>query len=304
VCSISTAEEPHDSLSDPPLLSRENHQANPRPVRTVVVTSPARLHYVAEGPEDGPPLVLSGSLGSTLDMWRPQRTALSDEYRVISYDHRGHGRSAVPDGPCSVRDLAEDLLTLLDRLGVASAHFCGLSLGGAVAMWLAKHAPRRVDRLVLCCTSTRFGEPATWRRRAEDVRAHGTGLVADAVIDRWFTAGFVAENPEVASRMRSMISETPSAGYARCCEALAAWDFGADLADVRAPTLVIAGAEDPAAGPEHARRIANGISGARLEILDGAAHLATYERADRVNELVRAHLGTPGDSRSNISSSM
>jgi 3-oxoadipate enol-lactonase len=256
--------------------------------------SPVDLHHCVEGPADAPVLFLSGSLGSTLDMWRPQRDALSVDHRVISYDHRGHGRSPVPPGPYTVATLGSDVLALMDKLDINTASFCGLSIGGAVGMWLAHHAPDRLSRLVLCCTSTRFGEPESWHQRAADVLAGGTESLAGAVVARWFTPRFAAQNPALITSMHAMIAATPNAGYAACCAALANWDFADRLAEIRVPTLVIAGADDPATPPEHASQIADGITDARLEIVPSAAHLATYERADVINELIRGHLaGTP-----------
>ncbi|MFD0804403.1 alpha/beta fold hydrolase, partial [Streptomonospora algeriensis] len=134
------------------------------------------VHYVAQGPPQAPLLVLSGSLGSTLAMWRPQAEALSEDFHVVCYDTRGHGRSPVPPGPYSLADLGGDVLRLLDRLGAERAHFAGLSLGGMTGMWLAAHAPERIDRLALMCTAPKL-EPEGWRQRAATVREQGTGAV-------------------------------------------------------------------------------------------------------------------------------
>src|SRR5690606_34920974 len=128
-------------------------------------------------------------LATTLDMWDPQVADLGSQFRLIRYDHRGHGRSPVPPGPYRIADLATDVLALLDRLDLERVSFCGLSIGGMVGMWLAAHAPQRIDKLVLCCTaSTLPADP--WLARAEDVRARGTAALAEATIERWFTAEF------------------------------------------------------------------------------------------------------------------
>lgn len=246
-------------------------------------------HYVAEGPADAPVLVLSGSLGSTLRMWDPQVAALSEEYRVVRYDTRGHGSSPVPPGPYSVADLGYDVLALLDLLGVQRAHFAGISLGGMTGMWLAANAPERVDRLALLCTSARLGPPQMWTQRAATARTEGTAALADAVVRRWFTADFAEHEPGTVQRMADMVAATPGEGYAGCCAAIENLDLRADLARITAPTLVVAGAEDHATPPSHAAFIAAGIGGAGLRVVPDAAHLAAWERSTSVNRLLRDH---------------
>jgi 3-oxoadipate enol-lactonase len=247
------------------------------------------VHALDEGRSDGPVVVLSNSLGTTLDMWEPQMAALTERFRVIRYDHRGHGGSPVPPGPYRIEDLAGDVLALLDRLRIARANVCGASMGGQVAMWIAAHAPERVDRLVLCCTSPVFGPPELWVDRAKTVRSDGTGAVAATVVGRWFTPDFAAANPEVVERFRDMIASTPPEGYAACCEAVGAADLRPDLGAIRARTLVIAGAEDPAVPRERTQELGSDIADARVEIVDPGAHLSSVERSDRVTELIVEH---------------
>ncbi|TVT24174.1 alpha/beta fold hydrolase, partial [Amycolatopsis rhizosphaerae] len=167
------------------------------------------LNHVAEGPEDAPVVVLSNSLGSDLRMWEPQVKPLVEHgFRVIRYDTRGHGASPVPPGPYRIDDLGGDVLTLLDRLGVASAHFAGLSLGGMTGLWLAAHAPGRVRGLVLCCTSARPGNRQMWLDRAAKVRADGMAEIADGSLGRWFTPAWVEAHPGEAARLRDMTAAT------------------------------------------------------------------------------------------------
>lgn len=244
------------------------------------------VHHVIEGPQDAPVLVLSNSLGSMLTMWDTQIRALTEHFRVVRYDLRGHGASPVPPPPYAIEDLGADLIGLLDRLEIERPHHCGLSLGGLVAAWVAAHAPERVSRLVLCCTPAWFGHPESWLERAETVRRHGMDAVADTVVERWFTAGFAAANPERVAQMRGMLAATPPAGYAACCEVVATTDLRPSLGAVGAPTLVIAGAEDPAVSLEQAEELTRGIAGARLAVVEPAAHLASVERPDEVTALI------------------
>ncbi|MFI5937741.1 alpha/beta fold hydrolase [Actinoplanes sp. NPDC051494] len=148
-----------------------------------------RLRHEVAGPHGAPPLLLINSLGADLSMWDPQMAGLTGRFRVIRYDARGHGLSDVPPGRYALADLGRDALSLLDDLGIARTHVCGLSLGGMTAMWLAAHAPERVGRLVLCCTSARLGPPSAWAQRAATVLAGGTAAVADAVVSRWVRRG-------------------------------------------------------------------------------------------------------------------
>lgn len=249
-----------------------------------------KLHHRFEGSPDAPVLALPSSLGTTTELWDANLVAWSETFRVLRYDQRGHGGSDVPPGPYSIVDLGQDFLSLLDELGIDRVSFCGLSLGGATGMWLASHAPERIDGLVLACTSARFGDPSPWLERAALVRSSGVEPIADTVIARWFTACFAQERPKVVSRFRDLLTSTPPEGYASGCEALAGWDFRDRLAQVRAPTLVVAGADDAAAPLDHARLIADRIQDAKLVILPGAAHLANVEQADAFSWVVAEHL--------------
>jgi 3-oxoadipate enol-lactonase len=244
------------------------------------------VHHRVDGPSDAPALLMINSLGADLGMWEPQLPALSARFRVIRYDARGHGRSPVPPGRYALDDLGRDALDLLDHLGVVRPHVCGLSLGGMTAMWLAAYAPDRVDRLVLFCTSALLGPPSGWAERAATVRAEGTGAVADAVVARWVTPGYAAAHPEEVRRLREMVAATPAIGYAGACAAIEQMDLRPDLPRITAPTLVVAGADDPATPPEHGAAIAAAIPGARLEVVASAAHLASYEQAETANRLI------------------
>src|SRR5689334_8235969 len=232
---------------------------------------------------------MSGSLGSTTAMWRPQLSALT-HHRVVRIDLRGHGDSPATPGPYTVAELADDACALLDRLGLDRVDWCGLSLGAMVGMALAAETPERIGRLVLCCTSSYFPDPSVWRDRITAVAAHGTAGIAAAVVARWFTPAWAAAHPDVVAEAEAMVAGTSDEGYSGCCAALAAWDHRDRLAAITAPTLVVAGVADLATPVEpHARTIAGGVPGARLEVVAGA-HLATVESADAVNALLVDHL--------------
>ena len=254
--------------------------------------TPVDVHAVAEGTAESPVLVLSPSLGTGHAMWDPQVAGLTEHFRLIRYDPRGHGRSPVPPEPYEIADLAEDVVRLLDRLGVEKAHYCGLSLGAMTGIALAADHRDRVDRLVLCSTTAHFPSPQPWIERAETVRAKGTGAIADAVVERWLTPGFAAAHPEIVVRLKSMIEQTPDEGYAACCGAVARMDLRDSLPRITAPTLVVSAEQDPATPPEFLQRIAAAIPGARLEVLSPAAHLANIEQPEALARLIVDHLST------------
>lgn len=256
--------------------------------------SAVQVHHVESGPADAPAVLMAGSLGSTLEMWEPQAAALGERFRVVRFDARGHGRSPVPPGPYALDDLVDDVVELMDRLGLARAHVVGLSLGGITAMRLAAREPGRVDRLALLCTSSRFPSPQAWADRAAAVRAEGTASIADAVVERWFTPGLAARRPELVARWRDVIAATPAEGYASCCTLLERMDLTGDLPRISAPTLVVAGADDPATPPDQLRTIAEGIAGATLHVVADAAHLANLEQPAAVDALLLAHLHPAG----------
>jgi 3-oxoadipate enol-lactonase len=252
------------------------------------------LHHVADGPEGAPVLLLGSSLGTSVALWDGVVPALAEHLRVLRFDLRGQGASPVPRGPYEIAGLGGDVIALLDDLGIASAAYCGVSLGGMVGLWLAAHAPERIDRLVACCTSAHPAGAGAWAERAATVTAAGgTAPIADAVVAGWTTEAFAARRPDVAGALRAMLLASPAAGYAACCGLLEGLDLRPCLGRIGAPTLVLAGAQDAALGPEHGALIARGVPGARLELLDPAAHLPMAERPEAVGELILEHLEVP-----------
>jgi 3-oxoadipate enol-lactonase len=248
------------------------------------------LHHVIDGPDDGPPLLLGSSLGTSTEMWRDNVAALAERHRVIRYDHRGHGRSPEPRGPYEIEDLGRDVVALLDRLGIARASVGGVSLGGMVAMWLGAHAPDRVDRVVAACTSA-YMPDAPWAERAATVlQAGSTEPIADGVVQNWLTPGYARDHSEQREHLRSLLVASPAEGYAACCGAIERMDLRDDIARVAAPTLVISGSDDPSTPSEHQAAIASRIPGARHETITPGAHFSNVEQPDAFDALVLEHL--------------
>ena len=254
----------------------------------ITTSNGVELFYDLTGPGDAPVVAFSNSIGTTLEMWDAQARALAERCRVLRYDTRGHGRSPVADHPVSIADLADDLASLLDALGVDRAHVVGLSLGGMTAQSLAARRPDRVESLVLMATSAYL--PSGWDERAATVRAHGMGAIADAVIARWFTLSFAASSPEAVAPFRERFLRMDPRGYAACCGAIAEMDLRSSNAAIAAPTLIIAGADDPATPVAMMEEIRARIPQAELIVLPRAAHILAVERADLVNRHLAAFL--------------
>jgi 3-oxoadipate enol-lactonase len=215
-------------------------------------------------------IVLSSSLGTTTRLWDAQVPSLEAQFDVL------HAERQAERG-VTMRDLARQVLAQADAAGVERFSFAGVSIGGAIGLELALLAPARLERLVVACTSAHFGPPAPWRERAALVRREGLEAIADAVVSRWFTPVFHAEQPDVVSRFHSELEATPRESYAFLCEALGAYDVRDVLGSIRTPTLVVAGADDLAVPPSYGEEIASGI-GCELVVLPDAAHLANVEQ--------------------------
>jgi 3-oxoadipate enol-lactonase len=245
----------------------------------------ARIHYRVDGPEQAPVLMLCNSLGTDLGMWEPQAPAFAAQYRVLRYDRRGHGGSSATPGPYTIELLGRDALGLLEALGIERAHFCGLSLGGMVGMWLGTHAGARIEKLVLCNTAAQIGSPEPWNARIDAVRKGGMAAIEQGVLARWFTPAFLGEPTPMLGRMRETLLGLAPEGYAACCAAVRDMDQREAIARIAAPTLVVAGTHDAATPPAAGQFIAGRIPGARYVELP-AAHISNVEVADRFNAAV------------------
>jgi 3-oxoadipate enol-lactonase len=242
-----------------------------------------------DGPAGAPVLVLGNSLGTSTAVWDRQAPTLSEDFRLLRFELPGHGGAAAWPGPYSIGQLGAGVLALLDDLGVDRAGYAGISLGGMIGMWLASHAPDRIAALGLVCTSACLPPAAGWRDRATRVRADGMSSISAQVVGRWFTPSFAEREPAIISSVRATLEQTDPEGYAACCEAIAEMDQLDDLPAIAAPTLVIAGAEDPATPPEHGAAIVERIPGARMHVLPYAAHLAAISSPHQVTGELLGH---------------
>jgi 3-oxoadipate enol-lactonase len=252
--------------------------------------APIRLTASLDGPQAAPVLILGNSLGTTRAVWDQQLTAFAREFRLLRYEHPGHGGSAASPGPYTIGELGAAVLALLDAHGIGQAAYCGISLGGMIGMWLAANAPDRIAALGLCCTSAFLKPASLWETRARLVRTEGMASISRQIVSRWFTQEFANREPAVPASFIAQLERTDPEGYAGCCEAIAAMDLRGCLRAITAPTLIIAGADDPATPPSHGAGIAARIGGARLRVVRGAAHLANVSAATEVTAALLGHL--------------
>jgi 3-oxoadipate enol-lactonase len=257
--------------------------------------SEARLAACLDGPDGAPVLVLANPIGTTRAIWAAQVPVLREHFQLLRFELRGHGepgaRSAAPPGPYSIAELGTDVLGLMRDHGVAAAAYCGISLGGMIGLWLAANAPDRISSLVVCCAAiTPMPSRQAWLDRAALVRSAGMTAISEMVPPRWFTADFIAREPAAVSAVMDMLLGTDPQGYAGCADAIADLDLAPVLGAIKAPTLVLAGAEDPAAPPWQGARTALGIAGSRLRVIRGTSHLAPYQTPGPITAAILSHL--------------
>ncbi len=244
---------------------------------------PVALHHVVDGtgPHGSKPwLVLAHSLAADHTLMAAEAQHLADRFRVLRFDIRGHGASPVPAAPYAMTALAEDAGALLDSLGITSAHWVGISLGGMIGMTLALARPKLMRGLVLADTTSAYPPAAhqSWRDRIAMVRAKGMSAVVDGTLARWFTPAFREREPERFSALGAMIARTPVEGFVGCCEAIIGHNVTARLAEIACPTLVIVGEQDEATPPAMAETLRRGIPGATLHMVPAAAHQSGVEQ--------------------------
>lgn len=249
-----------------------------------VKTATLDIHYAEDGPADAPALVFSNSLAANLSMWQDQAQHFSDRFRVIRYDQRGHGTTAVPAGPYSFAQLTADVVALLDALEIPAAHFVGLSMGGMTALGLALDHADRIASITACNCVAGYGPDGVkvWEDRIAAVSETGLEPILDATLERWFTAPTRTARPDDMAAVRAMIAATPVQGYLGCCGALKQLAYTERLAEITVPTLFIAGTHDIGAPASAMREMHSRVAGSRYVELD-AAHVSNIERPAEFN---------------------
>jgi 3-oxoadipate enol-lactonase len=246
------------------------------------------VHYAESGAPNGLPLVFANSLGTDFRIWDRLVAFLPAGLRIVRYDMRGHGLTDAPEGDYWMGDLVADAAALIEALGIRGAVFVGVSIGGVVAQGLAAERPDLLRAAVLSSTAARIGTEQSWRDRIAGVRAGGIDAIADGVIEKWFTRRFRSERAAELALWRHMLTRTPLDGYVGCCAAISGADLHASNAGLELPVLAIAGSDDGSTPPDLVRETADGIPGARFELIRGAGHLACIEQPEATAGLIAA----------------
>ncbi|MCK0096507.1 3-oxoadipate enol-lactonase [Yoonia sp. F2084L] len=257
-----------------------------------VVRDGVRIHYETQGPEDGPVVVFSNSLGTSLHLWDPILPYLPGDLRIICYDMRGHGKSDVPPAPYTMGQLISDAEAVCDSCGVREVMFVGLSVGGMIGQGLAVKRPDIVRALVLSCTAAKIGNPTFWQDRIAMIRQRGMAAASDEIMKRWFGRDFY-NSPELAP-WKTMIEAVDPVGYTGVCAAIAGTDFYTPTSGLRIPTLGIAGSEDGSTPPDLVRETADLIPGSQFALMQRAGHLPCVEQPEAYAAHLTAFLRNTG----------
>lgn len=259
-----------------------------------LATRNGSFRVAVHGADDAPVLLLSNSLGTTLEMWADQATAFSSTHRVVCYDTRGHGGSPVSPGPYRFGGLGDDVLAVMDALDIERAVFCGISMGGHTGLWLGAHAGERFEGIAVCNSAAKIGTAQAWHERAASVRRGGRQAMKELAVsapERWFTQAFAQANLQLVSMAQGWLENVDPEGYAACCEALAESDLRPDLARIAVPTLLLAGDADPVTTVADAQAMHDAIPGSTLATVP-ASHLSNIEAPQAFNRALSEFLAT------------
>jgi 3-oxoadipate enol-lactonase len=244
-----------------------------------------RLNYRFDGPEQGDVIMFSNSLAADITMWDNQVPALIEAgYRVLRYDSRGHGQSAVPKGPYSIELLSSDAVRLMDVLGLEKVHFCGLSMGGMVGQMLGARHPEKLISLTLSSTAAILSPREIWNERIELVRGSGMKSIVDTTINRWFTKSGQDRAPHEIKKVRRVIMNTSVDGYCACCAAIRDMDLRDTLNAISSQVLVLVGEQDQGTPVSVAEYIHSRIPSSELKIIPDAAHFVNVEQTNAFND--------------------
>ncbi len=248
------------------------------------------IAYTVEG--HGPWMTLSHSLACDSTMWDPQMSWLTQRFKVLRFDTRGHGQSSAPPGPYTLEQLADDVHGLFKALGVQNTHWVGLSMGGMIGQTYALKYPGVFTTLALCDTTSRRPPNAQtmWKERSQMARDLGMQGVLENTLSRWFDPPFRAANPAVIDRISQGILATPVNGFCGCCDAISQIDTQDRLKEIKCPTLVLVGENDHGTPPAMAKRIHENLPGSEFVVIPDAGHISNIEQTEKFDAALKAFL--------------
>lgn len=246
------------------------------------MTRPTLALTAPVGPGDSPLLVLGPSLGTSAILWEKTLPALTERFRVVTWDLPGHGRSAPASEPFTVADLADAVAEAAREIADTPFLYAGVSLGGATGLELMLRHPDAVRAAAIVASGAQLGDPAGWHERATQVRAQSTSSIIIPSAQRWFAPDSIAREPELSGRLLHALQDTDDESYALCCEALADYDVRDRLDGIVTPVLAVWGEFDGVAPEGKAREIAESVRDGRIERIADAAHLPPAEQPEDV----------------------
>jgi 3-oxoadipate enol-lactonase len=242
-----------------------------------------KIFYKFDGDARLPVLIFSNGLGTNLHMWDGQVGDFVKHFRVLRCDTRGHGKSGVTPGPYTIEQLSEDIIGLLDSLQLDRVYFCGLSMGGLIGMFLGTHFAKRFHKLALCSTAAKIATNDTWETRIQTVNTGGMKAIANTVLGRWFTEGFLLTHPAEVQRIAAMLHATSPEGYAANCAAVRDSDQRDSVKHIHLPCLMVVGKDDFGTPPSEAQKLTKLIAGSQYAEVPGS-HLCNIESRQEFNQ--------------------
>ena len=252
-----------------------------------ILVNGIEVNYRFDGPENARTVMMSNSLMSNYSMWDCTLPALTQKYRVLRYDTRGHGGTQITPAPYSIAQLADDAAALIKKLDVGPVHFVGLSMGGMIAQYMGANYPELIVSLSLCDTASEMPPRSLWEERLQVAQTQGIPGLVDGTIKRWFNKEFIERAPQEIDKVRAMILGTNVQGYTGCASAVRDMAQTTMLLKIKAPTLVITVRQDPACTIDQALVLHKVIEHSKYVIIEDAAHLANIEQPEQFNKLLR-----------------
>lgn len=244
------------------------------------------LHYQWQDQQREKNIVLINSLGTDLSIWDEVVSRIGAEFNVLRFDKRGHGLSSTREDQLSIDDYGDDVIFLMDHLGIEKTNVLGLSIGGMITYSLAARYPDRLEKLVFSNTGAKLGTAEAWNTRIRSIREGGIAAISESVIKLWFSKKFQEEYPAETAGYTNMLERNTALGYIQACAAIGHADFNPILDKIYHPALFIGGSEDVGTPPELVKENAGSLGAERVEIIDGIGHLPCIEAPEKVADLI------------------